>query len=115
MILEARELLALCVAKAEEKKAKNIVSLEMKDLTLICDYFLLMTADNTRQAQAIADFLEEELEAVNEKPRHIEGHDAGRWVLLDCSAVIVHIFLEEEREYYSLERLWGDAPRKSHQ
>ena len=111
MNLEAHELLAFCVDKAVEKKAKNIISLELKDLTLICDYFLLMTADNTRQAQAIADFLEEELEAIDEKPRHIEGYDAGRWVLLDCSAVVVHIFLEEEREYYNLERLWGDAPR----
>ena len=113
--MEASELLAFCVAKAQEKKAKNIISLEMKDLTLICDYFLILTVDNTRQAQAIADFMEEELEAIDEKPRHIEGYAAGRWVLLDCSTVIVHIFLEEEREYYNLERLWGDAPRKEYQ
>ena len=112
--MEARELLAFCVDKAQEKKAKNLVSLDMKDLTLICDYFLVMTVDNKRQAQAIADFLEEELKNIDQKPRHIEGYADGRWVLLDCSSLVVHIFQEEERQYYSLERLWGDAPREEY-
>ena len=75
----------------------------------IADYFLLRTAANSRQAKAIADYLLEENE---QKPLRMEGYQEGRWILLDYGALIVHIFQEEEREYYNLERLWGDAEKE---
>lgn len=108
--MKSEALLRFCVEKASEKKAQNILSMDLSSLSLICDYFLLLTATNSRQCQAIADFLSEELALAGEAPLRVEGYAEGRWVLLDCNSVVVHIFQEDERQYYNLERLWGDAP-----
>ena len=108
--MESQTLLRFCVEKALEKKARDILAMDLGGLSLICDYFLLATATNSRQCQAIADHISEELAKVNQAPLRQEGYAEGRWILLDCNSVIVHIFQEEERKYYNLERLWGDAP-----
>lgn len=110
--MEAKDLLRFCVEKGIEKKAKDVLSMDVSQLSLICDYFLLLTAANKRQCQAIADFISEELKAVGEAPLRVEGYAEGRWILLDCNSVVAHIFQEEERQYYNLERLWGDAPQE---
>ncbi len=112
--MENQELLLQCVNSAKEKKAEQIISLDLKDLSLIGDYFLIMTAKNNRQAQAIADGIAEDLKEQGINVGRMEGYNEGRWILVDLSAVIVHIFQQEEREYYSLEKLWGDAPRQSY-
>ena len=108
------ELLARCVALAEEKKARNVVSLSMAGLTLICDYFLLVTAANTRQAQSISDNIEMGLKEDGLQPLRIEGYRDSRWILIDLGSVVVHIFLAEEREFYDLEHLWGEAERRQY-
>lgn len=104
-------LLARCVALAEEKKGRDLVSLKMAGLTLICDYFLIVTAGSTRQAQAICDQIELGLKEDGLLPLRVEGYRDSRWILMDLGSVIVHIFLPEEREFYDLERLWSEAGR----
>ena len=107
------EILARCVELAEEKKGRDIVSLALSGLTLICDYFLIVTAANTRQAQSICDQIEQGMKEDGLQPLRIEGYREN-WILIDLGSVVVHIFLEEEREFYDLERLWGEAERKEY-
>lgn len=107
-------LLQKCVELAAEKKARDLVSLKLIDLTVISDYFLIATAINIRQAQAICDSIELTMKAEGFPPLRIEGYRDGHWILIDFGAVVVHVFLEEEREYYDMERLWGDAERKEY-
>jgi ribosome-associated protein len=101
----------LAVAAALDKKATDLDVLAVAELTSIADYFILCSAGNERQAQAIADSILELLKSeLNVKPLLVEGTTPGRWVLLDFGDFIVHIFTEEVRRFYGLERLWGDAP-----
>jgi ribosome-associated protein len=101
----------LAVAAALDKKATDLDVLQVGALTSIADYFILASAGNERQAQAIADSVIERLkEEMNVRPLLVEGSTPGRWVLLDFGDFIVHIFTEDVRRFYGLERLWGDAP-----
>ena len=101
----------LAVAAALDKKAFNLDVLSVGSLTSIADYFILMSANNERQSQAIADSILERLKTeLRVKPLLVEGTTPGRWVLLDFGDFIVHIFTEDVRRFYGLERLWGDAP-----
>ena len=109
--MDSKDLLLKCVEIAKEKKALDILSMELKSLTIICDYFLLMTAQNSRQTKAIADHFIEETKKIDYPPLRVEGHREGEWILIDFGGLIVHVFQEEQRKYYNLERLWGDAPR----
>lgn len=99
------------VAAALDKKASHLDVLSVGALTSIADYFIIASADNERQAAAIADNVVDRLkEEMGVKPLLIEGTTPGRWVLLDFGDFIVHIFTEDVRRFYGLERLWGDAP-----
>ncbi|HJQ37155.1 MAG TPA: ribosome silencing factor [Thermoanaerobaculia bacterium] len=101
----------LAVAAALDKKAVNLDVLAVGELTSIADYFVLMSANNERQSQAIADAIVEKLKSeLKVKPLLVEGTTPGRWILLDFGDFIVHIFTEDVRRFYGLERLWGDAP-----
>lgn len=102
---------ALLLAKAlDSKKGLDIKVLETGHLTTLADYFVLCSATSTTQIKALADACEKDMkEKANELPHHVEGHRGGTWILLDFSAVVVHIFNEEAREFYDLERLWSDA------
>jgi len=112
--LESRALLDYCIKMAAERKAADILSMDLSKLSLICDYFLLLSANNKRHCQAIADHLREELAGAGAPPLRVEGYNEGGWILLDCGGVVIHIFQEEERRYYNLERLWGDALIERH-
>jgi len=92
-----------------EKKAKEVKVLETRDLTILADYFVICTATSTTHIKTLTDEVEKKLEERGERPLHVEGYRSGGWVLVDLGCVIVHIFLDEQREFYSLERLWGDA------
>jgi ribosome-associated protein len=101
----------LAVAAALDKKATDLDVLAVSELTSIADYFVLASAGNERQAAAIADAITGRLkDELNVKPLLVEGTTPGRWVLLDFGDFIVHIFTEDVRRFYGLERLWGDAP-----
>ena len=101
----------VAVAAALDKKAFNLDVLSVGALTSIADYFVLASASNERQAAAIADSIEEQLKKqLGVRPLLVEGTTPGRWILLDYGDFIVHIFTEDVRRFYGLERLWGDAP-----
>lgn len=95
----------------DNKKALDIKILELKDLTIITDYFIISSAESITQVKALTEYVEEQMKKSGFKPLGIEGFEYAHWVLLDYGDVIVHIFLEETRHYYDLERLWLDAPR----
>ena len=102
--------IALLAAKAlDSKKGLDIKVLETGHLTTLADYFVLCSATSTTQIKALSDVCEKELKDAGESPHHVEGHRGGTWILLDFSSVVVHIFNEEAREFYDLERLWSDA------
>ncbi|WP_213454061.1 ribosome silencing factor [Rhizomonospora bruguierae] len=108
----AREL-ALCAAQAAaDKKAQDIVVIDVGDQLVITDAFVLASAPNERQVQAIVDAIEEQLLHLPEKAKPVrrEGQRSGRWVLLDYVDVVVHVQHTEEREFYALDRLWKDCP-----
>ena len=101
---------AIVLAKAlDSKKGIDIKVLETGHLTTLADYFVICTATSTTQVKALSDACEAALKAAGEPPHHIEGHRGGTWVLMDFSSVVVHIFMDEARKFYDLERLWGDA------
>jgi ribosome-associated protein len=105
--------LALAAAQAAaDKKAEDIVIIDVADQLVITDAFLVASAPNERQVQAIVDAIEEALLALPEKAKPVrrEGERAGRWVLLDYVDLVVHVQHSEEREFYSLDRLWKDCP-----
>lgn len=101
----------VAVQAALDKKAFDLDVLAVSELTSIADYFIISSASNERQAQAVADFVVVKLkDELNVKPLLIEGTPPGRWVLLDFGDFIFHVFTEDCRRFYGLERLWGDAP-----
>ena len=101
----------VAVAAALDKKASDLDVLSVAELTSIADYFILCSATSERQAQAIADGVLTKLkDDLNVKPLLVEGTTPGRWVLLDFGDFIFHVFTEDCRRFYGLERLWGDAP-----
>ncbi len=103
--------IAVCVAAARDKKAEDIVVLDLRSSDFT-DYLLICHGTNDRQIRAIADSIEERLrKELGVKPSHIEGHRESSWVLMDYIDFVVHVFDGEKREFYRLERLWGDAPR----
>lgn len=108
----ARELALAAAQAAADKKAQDLVILDVSDQLIITDAFLLAAAPNERQVLAIVDAIEERLAQLPEKAKPVrrEGERAGRWVLLDYVDVVVHVQHSEEREFYGLDRLWKDCP-----
>jgi ribosome-associated protein len=103
---------ALAAARAaSSKQARDIVILDVRGLIVITDLFVICSAPTERQVRTIVDAVEEALRDRDRKPVRREGETESRWVLLDYVDVVVHVFAEEEREFYDLERLWRDAPR----
>lgn len=100
-----------CARFADEKKAKDIVVLELIGLTDIADYFVLATGTSERHVRTIAEAVEVGMKEAGVKPFSLEGHDEGRWVIIDYQNVIAHIFIESLRELYDLESLWIEAKR----
>lgn len=110
-VSEENELKDLIVELIQEKKGKDIISLNLSKIPeAITDYFIICHGDSTTQTRAIIDFLESEIKKrKNIKPLHLEGKSNGEWCLIDFADVIVHVFLKEKREFYQLEDLWNDA------
>ena len=103
--------IAKAVKAALDKKALDVVVLDLRKSQAFTDFFLLCSGQNTRQVQAIVDSVEETLRAAKIKPANVEGYKRAEWVLMDYFTFIVHVFTPQTRDFYSLERLWGDAER----
>ena len=99
------------IRAALEKKAADVVVLDLRKTPAFTDFFVLCSGQNPRQVKAIADAVEEAMRAAKIKPAHVEGYDRAEWILMDYFSFIVHVFVPQTREFYSLERLWGDAER----
>lgn len=98
----------ICAA-ASDKKARDIVVMDMQGLMNSTDYFVVCSANTATQVRAIADNIEEKMGEAGVDFNHKEGYREGEWILLDYGDVVAHIFMQEAREYFALERLWGDA------
>ena len=112
---EADELLRLvrvAAAAADDKKADETLIIDVGDVFAVSDYFVITSGSNPRQVHAVADAVEEEVKnAGGPGPARVEGLDQREWVLMDYGAFVVHVFHREQRDFYQLERLWGDRPR----
>ncbi|HZP96673.1 MAG TPA: ribosome silencing factor [Candidatus Limnocylindria bacterium] len=105
-----RAMADLVVDAASDKKAEDILVLNVSEVTTIADLFVICSGRGERQVQAIADAIVEKAKAAGRQPIGVEGYNAGRWILIDLGDVVTHVFVPEERALYRLERLWGDAP-----
>lgn len=106
----ARELTSVAAQAASDKLADDIIAFDVSEQLVITDVFLVCSASNDRQVRAIVDAVEDALREAGEKPVRREGAREGRWVLLDYVDIVVHVQHEEERSFYSLERIWRDCP-----
>lgn len=104
--------LAQAIAKiADDKKALDIVVLDLKKLSAFTDYFVICSGASDRQVKTIAGAIEGELKKKDVRVLGVEGYQTGHWVLVDFGDVVAHVFYDDERQYYQLEKLWADAPR----
>jgi ribosome-associated protein len=110
-MITPREMAEIAVKALDSKKAKDITLLETKDITVLADYFIICTAGSTTQIKTLTDEVDKALTEQGEPALRTEGYRNGGWVLVDFGCLIVHIFLQEIREFYDLERLWSDAPQ----
>ncbi|MCX7614695.1 MAG: ribosome silencing factor [Clostridiales bacterium] len=110
--MEIQKTLKEIVLAAEDHKAIDLSVISVKDLTVLADYFVICTGSSTTHVKSIADSIEKKLkEDYNIVPHHVEGYASANWILLDYGSVLVHVFLNETRQFYLLERLWSDAPK----
>jgi len=108
-MLNPKELALKIAETLDSKKADNIIILDVAHLTSICDYFVICSGRNVIQVRTMGEDIEEKLSELGVEPRRKEGYGDARWVVLDYASVIVHLFHEQEREYYNIERLWMDG------
>jgi len=105
------EALKIAVNAADDKKAHDLVVLDISKIASFANYFLLCTGDSSPQMQAIADEIERQLKATGIRPSHVEGYQNSEWILMDYLDLVIHIFSRNARAFYDLERLWRDAKR----
>ncbi|MBY4798057.1 ribosome silencing factor [Collinsella sp. AGMB00827] len=109
---EGYQIASLAASALSSKKAHQVIALDLRGLSDVCDYMVIATGSNNRQVDALVDVVEERVaKELNDHPLSIEGRDERRWVLMDYGIVLVNIFTDEARDYYRLEKLWGDAPQ----
>ena len=108
-MLEPREIASLAVKALDDKKARNIKVLKTDKQTVLADYFIICNGTSSTHIKALTEETDGRLSDAGEPPLRREGHRSGTWVLLDFGCVVVHIFTEEAREFYDLERLWSDS------
>ncbi|EPX3593145.1 ribosome silencing factor [Enterococcus faecalis] len=103
-------MLEIAVKAADSKRAEEIVALDVRDISLLADYFLICQANSERQINAIVDEINEQGAKNQVEVKRVEGKEGGKWILIDLGDVIVHVFQSSERAFYNLEKLWSDAP-----
>ncbi|HET9950355.1 MAG TPA: ribosome silencing factor [Candidatus Eisenbacteria bacterium] len=111
--LSAHDLARAAARLTLTKRAEDVAILDLRELDGVADFFVLATGNSEVQVRAIADAVDEGMDAMGLKPWHSEGYEARRWILLDYVDVVVHVFHAKAREYYLLDKLWGDARREN--
>jgi len=109
--MTSKDIVKKAVQILDSKKAEDIVVLDIQKLTSLGDYFVIASANNTTLVQTLAEEVEEKLSEAGVEPRKVEGATSTMWILMDYNDVVIHIFYNQTREFYCLERLWGDAPK----
>ncbi|HHR3400983.1 TPA: ribosome silencing factor [Staphylococcus aureus] len=112
--MNSQELLAIAVDAIDNKKGEDTISLEMKGISDMTDYFVVTHGNNERQVQAIARAVKEVANEQNIEVKRMEGYNEARWILIDLADVVVHVFHRDERNYYNIEKLYQDAPLESY-
>lgn len=112
--MNSQELLNIAVNAIDNKKGEDIVSLEMKEISDMTDYFVITHGNNERQVQAIARAVKEAANEHDIEVKRMEGFNEARWILIDLADVVVHVFHKDERNYYNIEKLYQDAPLESY-
>lgn len=112
--MNSQELLAIAVDAIDNKKGEDTISLEMKGISDMTDYFVVTHGNNERQVQAIARAVKEVANEQNIEVKRMEGYNEARWILIDLADVVVHVFHKDERNYYKIEKLYQDAPLESY-
>ncbi len=108
--MDTENILKVAANALNNKKARELECIRISDLTVLADYFLIATATSSTHVHALSDEVEAKLEEAGVNPHHIEGRSTG-WIVLDYSSVIVHIFTPDQREFYSLDKMWSDGER----
>lgn len=108
--MQENQLLLTTFKAADDKHAEDIIVLDMKGISLIADYFLICHGNSDKQVQTIAREIKEKAQENGFEVKRLEGYDEARWILVDLGDIVAHVFHRDERSYYNLERLWGDAP-----
>jgi len=111
MSLSIKEIALMAAESADDRKAIDIEVLDVHELTVIADYFIICSGNSETQVKAIANGIERDLSEADIEPQKIAGKSESRWILMDYADIIIHIFHKDEREFYELERLWADAEK----
>ena len=106
---QSKEMTKLAIAALEDKKANDVRVIDIAGVSVIADYFVIASGSNTNQVQAMADSVREALGRAGHEPRQVEGYGSANWILMDYNDIIVHIFSDESRTFYDLERIWRDG------
>ncbi|MBT0734292.1 ribosome silencing factor [Enterococcus faecium] len=109
-MIDSKEQLKNAVEAADSKRAEDIIALDVRNVSLLADYFMICSANSERQINAITEEIIDKEEENKYEVKRIEGKEGGKWVLIDLGDVIVHVFHAPERNFYNLEKLWSDAP-----
>lgn len=110
---QSKEMTKLAIAALEDKKANDVRVIDIAGVSVIADYFVIASGSNTNQVQAMADSVREALGRAGHEPRQVEGYGSANWILMDYNDIIVHIFSDESRAFYDLERIWRDGKEVS--
>ncbi|EME3495914.1 ribosome silencing factor [Enterococcus faecium] len=109
-MIDSKEQLKIAVEAADSKRAEDIIALDVRNVSLLADYFMICSANSERQINAITEEIIDKEEEKKYEVKRIEGKEGGKWVLIDLGDLIVHVFHAPERSFYNLEKLWSDAP-----
>lgn len=107
--MNSNEMTKIAIAALDDKKAKDIKVIDISNVSVMADYFIIASGTNRNQVQAMADCVEEKLHEQGIHPRQVEGYQAANWILMDFNDIIVHVFNEEDRLFYNLEKIWMDG------
>lgn len=106
---QSKEMVKVAIAALDDKLAKDITVIDIRNISVVADYFIIANGTNKNQVQAIADNADEELHKIGYQPKQVEGYQSANWILMDYGDIIIHVFSEEDRLFYDLERIWRDG------